>query len=366
MTILVQDSFDRADNATTLGSSWSNATLFGISNNQAYRLAEATTYDATYQTVNTQTYTTQVKVVNFNTNNTFTYLFCRYTNSSNFVGLRATNRTSYTIEKRIAGTFTTLATLSQVPVDGDILKIEQTSDGTIKAYINNVLGATVTDTALLGTSNNVGFGGRFINVVRFDDFVTDDGTGGTTPTNASIMGIIANASANTLNPSVSTDNTITSIIAGASADALPPTVSMASSVSTSINAIMTTGTADATNPSITVQQQLTITGIVADSLTNALSPILSIDSVLIGSLASSITEVLSPRIGPLSDVTINVSVSTVNADGNGVTVSTTIIIPSMIDLSFTAENTLSLSSEIENEVSLQAEAINELSLSFNI
>jgi hypothetical protein len=176
MTILVQDSFNRADDATTIGSSWSNATLFGISNNQAYRLIESATYDGTYQTVNTQTYTTQIKVVNFNTNNTFTYLFCRYTNSSNFVGLRATNRTSYTIEKRIAGTFTTLATLSQIPVDGDVLKIEHTPDGTIKAYINNVLGATVTDTSLMGTSNNVGFGGRNINVVRFDDFVTDDGS----------------------------------------------------------------------------------------------------------------------------------------------------------------------------------------------
>jgi hypothetical protein len=288
MTILVQDSFDRADNATTLGSSWSNATLFGISNNQAYRLAEATTYDVTYQTVNTQTYTTQVKVVNFNTNNTFTYLFCRYTNSSNFVGLRATNRTSYTIEKRIAGTFTTLATLSQVPVDGDVLKIEQTSDGTIKAYINNVLGATVTDTALLGTSNNVGFGGRFINVVRFDDFVTDDGTGGTTPTNASITGIIANASANTLNPSVSTDNTITSIIAGASADALPPQVGSFTNIS--INAVIVSANADGISPSVDTVRNISIDTLIADATSDAMAAMVgSSASVQITAVMASVT-----------------------------------------------------------------------------
>lgn len=167
----------------------------------------------------------------------------------------------------------------------------------------------------------------------------DDGTGGgTTPTDATITSLIANTSADTLaptvstvssvstsinaiiatmtadtvNPTVSTDNTITSIIAGASADALNPSVSLSSNIN--VITIVADIVADAFNPFIDLSGSITITAIVANTVASTINPVNSTDSVLSVPIGTSNAVVLTPGVGTLTSVVITTIVASVTAD----------------------------------------------------
>jgi len=82
-----------------------------------------------------------------------------------------TGDTTYSLQKMIAGTATTVAASTVLPTAGDIVRAEY-SGTSISWYINEVRISTITDSTVLQTNTLVGMFGLNTtdNVARFDDF----------------------------------------------------------------------------------------------------------------------------------------------------------------------------------------------------
>jgi hypothetical protein len=179
MTVLVSDSFNRADN-TTLGNTETGQTwkyfsgTFGISGNQALAKT-ATIHNNAFVDVGSGDYRISATFSGAN----FTGLvFKRNSNpaTNDFYVLRI-NSSVLQLYRNSGGSFTSLSSVSSTNNVGDILSVECIGT-TIKFYQNGVLKGTVTDATLTA---NTGYGLYSSNntTSSFDDFQIEDlGTGG--------------------------------------------------------------------------------------------------------------------------------------------------------------------------------------------
>ncbi|GAB3156236.1 hypothetical protein GCM10027258_62360 [Amycolatopsis stemonae] len=85
--------------------------------------------------------------------------------------------TSWDLFRNVSGSFTSLATYAVAASNGDVAKI-QAVGSTIKAYVNGVERASVTDTGIV-TGKNTGMRCAASSTVRYDDFAAADVTAGT-------------------------------------------------------------------------------------------------------------------------------------------------------------------------------------------
>lgn len=173
-SVIAQDTFTRAD-ATTLGTTevggfaWTAvAGTWGITSNQAAVKTTSSGPDKAVIDVGITSYTVQATmpaVGNYTTGITF-----RYTDTSNFWNLGVASSSSVTLMKKIAGTNTTIATLSGLTIAaGDTLKVT-VSGNTITGYYNGTQVGQTTSTDL-SASTKVGMASYWQNAVIFDNFL---------------------------------------------------------------------------------------------------------------------------------------------------------------------------------------------------
>lgn len=179
MAILVQDSFNRADNTTSLGvtdtgQTWENIIAgFGILGNQAY----TATQGDRVAVVNSGVSDGKVQITHA-VYHQYSKVFWRFTDVSNCYWIEAN-----LIRKKVGVTTTTIATLSQTIATGDTLRIELNgSSHTI--YKNGVQVGAFTDSFnQAATKHGIGI---YATAARLDNFLveslteTPTGTPGTT------------------------------------------------------------------------------------------------------------------------------------------------------------------------------------------
>ncbi len=144
--IIVSDSFNRADNDSTLGNTdtgqtwlYSSASAFGIQTNRACRVADGACY------INSGKSDCVIKcdmVTGFNIsqNNLFAGLTFRFVDINNHLRIRA-DSLYWLLEKRVSGVTTSLAQFAVS--DGVTLSVVLNGDN-VKVYENNVIKAEVT------------------------------------------------------------------------------------------------------------------------------------------------------------------------------------------------------------------------------
>lgn len=173
--ILVRDRFNRADNAATLGSTetgqvWTpQSNTPGIIGNMAYmpvgvgRVMVSTPYSDNFSAQLTFSVVSALDNVQ--------RLHFRYVDSANELFVGKLNVTTYALIKRVAGGLTTLASITQTPANGDVLRVE-VHGSNIRAKVNGVQFANVTESAnITGT----GFGFFASDTTsRFDNFVVEE------------------------------------------------------------------------------------------------------------------------------------------------------------------------------------------------
>jgi hypothetical protein len=172
----ITDSFNRADNATTLGNAdtgqaWQivagtgSTTTWGIISNQAYNIAGQDSF--AIQDAAVSDCTIQVKVSDTSTKQ-YSRLIFRFVDKDNHFMLQ-NNTTNYQLYKKAAGTFTALKTIAVTPAIGDIMKVVL-SGSTITPYINGVAQAAATETFnQTATKHGIGVTNSTTNA-KFDDF----------------------------------------------------------------------------------------------------------------------------------------------------------------------------------------------------
>jgi hypothetical protein len=188
MTIIVQDSFNRADSASLgtaeTGQTWVYSNKpYGIRSNQAYlHLNGTTSFDsvayidsgisdgkitwtiATYQASNSR-------------------LIFRYVDFGNHLAIEP-RANDIRIYKRVANTTTTVGTFPHSSASGDVISVELTGS-TVKVSVNGTLKTTVTIAELI-TATKHGMFANNTEVVRYDDFIVEDFNTGDTGTTGSI------------------------------------------------------------------------------------------------------------------------------------------------------------------------------------
>lgn len=172
--ILIRDRFNRADNATSLGSTetgqvWTpQSNTPGIIGNQAYMAVG--TGRVMISTTISDKFATQITFAVVSALDNVQRLHFRYVDSANEMFIGKLNATTYALVKRVAGALTTLGSIAQAPVNGDIVRVE-VNGSNIKAKINGVKFAEVTESAnLTGT----GFGIFADTTTRFDNFTVEE------------------------------------------------------------------------------------------------------------------------------------------------------------------------------------------------
>lgn len=172
--IIAQDTFTRA-NATTLGNTevggftWTTvAGTWGITSNQAAVKSTSGGPDKAVIDIGVTNYTVQALVpVMSNYTNGITF---RYVDTSNFWNLGLSSSTTVTLMKKIAGTNTTIATLSGITATvGDVLKVT-VSGNTITAYYNGTQVGQTTSSDL-ASATTVGMAMYWSSSVVFDNFM---------------------------------------------------------------------------------------------------------------------------------------------------------------------------------------------------
>jgi hypothetical protein len=183
MTVIVQDSFNRANSTTSMGvadtgQTWQyfSANSWGISSNQAY-CSTGVVNNSCFVDIGVSGDTkTSVKI---NVIEQYSALAVRRNSNpstNEFYGVRYNNG-SLQVVKVSAGGTSTIGSGSVTMVNGDTLTVECIGTS-IKAYVNGVLIVTVTDSSY---TNNTGYGLYLTNrtTTRFDDFIIEDfNTGG--------------------------------------------------------------------------------------------------------------------------------------------------------------------------------------------
>lgn len=172
---LAYDSFNRSDNATSLGTAdvggayqiLPSGAVFGINNNQAYVPNSAGSYPCAGFDV-TGNYAVEISITNIATAQ-YMFLHGMYTSGSTFTGLMF-NSTTLNLVKRVSNALTTIASSATKAKNGDVLRLECLTDGTLRAYLNGIKFADVVDSTNLKATNRVGFGVYSDTAARFDEF----------------------------------------------------------------------------------------------------------------------------------------------------------------------------------------------------
>lgn len=280
MTVLVSDSFNRANSTTTLGSTDSynggtaktwQATIgtYGITNNTAYEVSGTADSSIAYVDAGASDVTVTATM-----SGTMTGLLALRINATNksYISLQAKS-TGYYCYWYSGSAWTTLASTSQKPVSGDVLKVTLNA-GTLTFYVNGTQLFTNSNSALSNnqTQTLFGFSGQAATGNTFDNFEVDDLNTGS---NASITGVIANATANAGTPAISQSGNvaITGVVASTSANGIAPSVSTVENIS--ISTTTTNATASALTPNVGLSVSANIQGVAASSSANVNVPSVS-------------------------------------------------------------------------------------------
>lgn len=177
MTVLVSDSFNRANSTTTLGTTdsynggtaktWNTfgTAIYGIQNNKAYPSTFVT--DAPYFV---DSLNADVKIsVNYNATGG---IYFRIVDNTHWFRVVRDGSTLY-LQYKDGGGISTLGTKNIAFVTGEILSVITKSDGTIQVFVNSVLQITVTNT-LNATNTKQGFGPTDDSSATWDNFIIED------------------------------------------------------------------------------------------------------------------------------------------------------------------------------------------------
>jgi hypothetical protein len=191
MTVLVSDSFNRADSTNIVGTTdsfnggssktWNTVTgTWGVNGNQLY-ISSATSDDYIYVDSGvSDNYSVQVDISRVT--NSEQWLVFRFADKNNFLMFGFPGTGAARLYRRVAGTFTSMITTSLTPIAGTIYTLKvQVSGSTITLYNGGTQIGTVTYTGLT-TNTGVGLrnGNATITGVRYDNFQVEDlNTGGT-------------------------------------------------------------------------------------------------------------------------------------------------------------------------------------------
>lgn len=167
-TVLVADTFNRADSSTTLGTtttgsktwqSYGTSNVWGITGNTAYPVTPRWDYPVYVDAGASSNLILSIKVSMYHH---YQQIFWRIVDDKNYWVLQGED-----VYRSINGTWVKMATLTTDIIDNDVVRVELVND-THKVYVNGMLGATVVDsTHQSGTK----FGMSSQNgSVRFDDF----------------------------------------------------------------------------------------------------------------------------------------------------------------------------------------------------
>ncbi len=124
---------------------------------------------------------TRVKVDNFNGSNR-AYVCARYTNGNNYYAASLYNSSGGKLEirRKVSGSSSTLASKNYPLTTGSWYTVKlEVSGSTLRMYVNGNLELTATDSNL--TSGGIGLVAYKV-VVKYDDVLVDDLSGGSTPT----------------------------------------------------------------------------------------------------------------------------------------------------------------------------------------
>lgn len=172
---IVYDSFNRADNALTLGNAdtgqaWTAVKgTWGISGNLAAVIVSNTEGTRANLALIESGICDGIIEVTVPGNQTVPKLIFRHLDESNEWMLYNTSASNtYQLSKRVAGTLTQQADTGVLPVNGDIIKIMY-KGSTIMVYINGVLRASVIDTDLMNDTK-CGLGNTSGISTRWDNF----------------------------------------------------------------------------------------------------------------------------------------------------------------------------------------------------
>jgi hypothetical protein len=171
----VYDSFNRTDNPTSIGTTetghtWTLNGTWGIISGQAYSTSTSGTIRAT---VNANISDAEAGVIFAVVTNDQRFIFRQLDTSNEWYVSANTVGGTYLVYKRVAGSLTVVSTINSVPNNGDAIKTILKGSN-IKVYINDILGADITDSF---NSTATIYGMRindFSGVSRFDDFRVDE------------------------------------------------------------------------------------------------------------------------------------------------------------------------------------------------
>lgn len=168
------DTFTRADSTTTMGGTetanlvWQKTSgTWGISTNQAYSQS-GTTDSYAYIDVGSADIDVSVKITAFTGANEQGLCF-RLVDTNNFYRLLRSTATTLLLQKRTAGSYTTIKSVTKTMANGDVFRVRAYGDS-IMCYLN---GSLVISTVNSGynTATKHGFGnGTGNSTARFDDF----------------------------------------------------------------------------------------------------------------------------------------------------------------------------------------------------
>jgi hypothetical protein len=139
----------------------------------------------------------------------------------------------------------------------------------------------------------------------------DDGVGGTP---IIVNSVIANANADAIAPAISTVSSISTsidvITATITADTLNPTISVSSQISSPFGS----ATADALNPSVSLSGSISIITVITDVTADASNPGISTDINLLSSTGTAIVDAFSPNVGSFTNISVNAVIVSATAD----------------------------------------------------
>jgi hypothetical protein len=194
MTIIIQDSFNRADSTTSLGVADSGQTwqvggtaTFGVIGNQGYAATSTQDNTGAYipisNTIKDYKATITVPTIQTSTTNFFRfYPRVAFGTLLYYLAIEAYS-TGYRISKRTStGTTSIVATSTVIPVSGDTIRVDNKASGQMDVYINGTLIITATDNYMMDLSYGVGFGGKQSPTYRVDNFLVETIDTGTTLT----------------------------------------------------------------------------------------------------------------------------------------------------------------------------------------
>ncbi len=166
------DNFDRAD-AADLGAGW---TVLGAASHEISGTEVVNNSGAKHDVYATDCATddnfSQITVGDL-TSGANVRVTARVTDNNNFYRVNyVVNTTSFTLTKNVAGSFTTLGTLSVSVGTGDVVRIE-VQGTTVRAVLNGVTRHIVTDTSH-ATGRRVGLGSSVSTTSAFDNWFGGD------------------------------------------------------------------------------------------------------------------------------------------------------------------------------------------------